>query len=118
MAWKKSSPRLTAAFEKAISAFPKAVPRKMFGYPAAFVNGQMASGLFQEQWFVRLAERDRTALLKTRGAEVFAPMKARPMKEYVVLPPSFAGTPAATRTWLAKSFAYAATLPPKAKKPR
>ena len=63
--------------------------RKMFGYPAGFVNGLMCCGVFGKSIFVRLNETDREALLKEEGAAYFDPMGtgARPMRNYVVVPP-------------------------------
>lgn len=53
----------------------------------------------------------------SEGAELFAPM-GRPMREYVVLPDDVVHDPAALREWLVRSAAYAASLPPKERKPR
>src|SRR5215468_5167920 len=75
------------------------MPRKMFGYPCAFENAQLFSGLFQDGLFVRLAEADRAELLAVPGAAPFAPMKARPMREYVVLPPGMLEDEEAVKGW-------------------
>ena len=48
--------------------------RKMFGYPCAFVAGNLFTGLHQENVIVRLAERDRVAAIGTEGARLFEPM--------------------------------------------
>jgi hypothetical protein len=53
--WRKSPAKLIATFE-AVAPGPPALHRKMFGYPAAFVNGNMFMGLFQEEMFLRLPE--------------------------------------------------------------
>jgi TfoX/Sxy family transcriptional regulator of competence genes len=84
-AWKKTPPELVAAFDNAVPASPKITRRPMFGYASAFVNGNMFAGTFQDAIVVRLAETDRAALLKVKGAAPFEPM-GRPMKEYVVVP--------------------------------
>ena len=86
----------------------------MFGYASAFVNGNMFAGTFQDTIIVRLAESDRVALLKLKGAEPFAPM-GRPMKEYVVVPASIAATPKALGGWIERSHRYARALPAKTK---
>ena len=83
--WKKAPPELVALFDAVLSAEPRAERRAMFGYPAAFVNGNMVTGLHQDDWMVRLAEPDRAELI-AMGGRTFEPMPGRPMREYVVLP--------------------------------
>lgn len=113
--WRKSPPDLIAAFGAAFPG-PPAERRQMFGYPAGFVNGNMFTGLHQENWMVRLGEADRVALLKKAGAKPFEPMPGHRMKEYIVMPSAIVSDPKALETWLGKAVAYAATLPPKAGK--
>ena len=88
----------------------------MFGHPSLFENGHLCAGLFADTMMVRLAEADRKKLLALKGAKPFAPMPGRPMKEYVVLPPSMLEDEEAVQAWLAKALAYARTLPPKTPK--
>jgi len=88
----------------------------MFGYPAAFVNGNMATGLHQEQVIVRLPAAERKALLAKPGARTFEPMPGRPMVEYIVVPPNLVVKAAALHGWIVKAVAYARSLPPKIKK--
>src|SRR6266545_2530121 len=72
---KKSPPRMPKwkpAPQDWIEAFDSALPsgverRKMFGYPAAFVNGNMAAGLHQDDLVLKLEEKDRAALMKAGG---------------------------------------------------
>ena len=85
----------------------------MFGYASAFVNGNMFAGTFQEAIVVRLAEDDRAALLKLKGAAPFEPMKGRPMKEYVVVPASIVATPKALGSWIERGHRYVLGLPAK-----
>lgn len=113
-AWKKSSEDLVELFENVFPG-PPAEQRKMFGYPAGFVNGNMFTGLFQEQFFVRLDEKERTELLKTSGARIFEPMSGRPMKEYVVLPPSIRSNSRNLSSWVNKALEYGKSLPSKSK---
>jgi TfoX/Sxy family transcriptional regulator of competence genes len=80
--------------------------RPMFGNLAAFVNGKMFSGLFGDDLFVRLDEKDREVLLKISETSTFEPMKGRKMKEYVVLPKSWSGKPGKVKPWIAKSMAF------------
>ena len=103
-------------FASVISGVPEAEPRKMFGYPCAFVNGQMLCGVFADRLMVRLSEEDRAKFLKLPGAKPFEPMPGRPMKEYVEVPRAMMESTAELRKWLKKSLAYAQSLPPKVKK--
>jgi TfoX/Sxy family transcriptional regulator of competence genes len=112
MKFDKSPQWLVQLFE-ALQTETGGAPRKMFGYPCAFENGQLFTGLFGDGMFVRLAEPDRAALLQTPGATPFAPMAGRPMKEYVVLPPSMLEDEEAVKGWLRRGLAYAQSLPPK-----
>jgi TfoX/Sxy family transcriptional regulator of competence genes len=114
-AWKKTSPEVVAAFDKAVPASPNVTRRPMFGYASAFVNGNMFAGTFQDSIVVRLAETDRSALLKLKGAARFEPM-GHPMKEYVVVPASIATKPKDLSAWIERGHRYALTLPTKAAK--
>src|SRR6266508_4368189 len=111
-AWKKTSPELVAAFDKALPTSPSVTRRPMFGYASAFVNGNMFAGTFQDTIVVRLAKTDRAALLKLKGAAPFEPM-GHPMREYVVLPPSIIAKPTELGAWIERGHRYALTLPAK-----
>ena len=50
-AWNELVERFSAVLER----HPEAVRKQMFGYPAAFMGGNMATGLFADRWIVRLA---------------------------------------------------------------
>jgi TfoX/Sxy family transcriptional regulator of competence genes len=116
--WEKSSPELVQLFEKAISGVPQAQSRKVFGYPAAFVNDQMFAGLHQENFILRLPEAERASFMKKHGAHVFEVMPGRPMREYVVVPLPVLNSASQLDAWLGKALAYAQSLPPKAAKPK
>jgi len=89
---------------------------KMFGQPAAFVNGTMFFGVFGESVFVRLSEGDRVAARRIPGFVPFEPMPGRTMQEYVVIPRSVLELPDRARQWVTRSLRYAAGLP--AKRPK
>lgn len=89
----------------------------MFGFPCAFVNGNMFAGLHQDSLILRLGEAERGELLREPGARLFEPMPGRSMKEYVAAPPGVLGDATLLRKWMKKSFAFAAALPPKGAKP-
>ena len=103
-------------FQTAIEGFPEVAYRKMFGYPCAFVHGQMLTGIFQDRIMLRLSETDRAKFLKLPGAKPFEPMPGRVMREYVELPPDMMHSQAAIKRWLKYGLAYVETLPPKTKK--
>jgi len=111
--FEKSPQWLVDLFDGQIADLP-AARRLMFGYPAAFANGQLACGLFGDGMMVRLPDDERARLLALPGAKVFDPMGGRPMKEYALLPPDLLEDEEAVHGWMEKAVAYAATLPPKA----
>ena len=120
MAWRKSPATLIATFEQALPADARVQRRQMFGYPAAFANGNLFTGLHQGDLMVRLAEADR-GKLKALGGVTFAPMPGRGMREYVVVPPAIVSDKRALKHWMSRSLAFACTLPtkkPKTKRPK
>jgi TfoX N-terminal domain len=108
----KPAPGSVSRFRAALAAQPAAVERSMFGCPCAFVGGNMTAGLYGDDWFVRLPAAERAGLLAEDGAHPFAPMPGRPMREYVVLPPSIVADDAAIAHWLSRAVTFALTLPP------
>ena len=117
MAWEKSSEDLVERFYAALPDDDGVERRKMFGYPCAFVNGNMFTGLHEQNLIVRLPEERREALF-AEGAKVFAPMQGRVMKEYVALAPDVIAEPEALSARLAESFSFVSAMPVKKKKPR
>ncbi len=120
--WTKAPEALVDLFSHAIESLPGVQPRKMFGYPAAFVNGNMFSSLFQSSMILRLSERDRAVCAERFEARRFEPMPGRPMREYVEVPEQILKSPELLDAWLRKARDHAAALPPKtarrAAKPR
>jgi TfoX/Sxy family transcriptional regulator of competence genes len=112
MKWRKSSQQLIDTFQ-AVAPSPPAMLRKMFGYPAAFINGNMFMGLFEENMILRLPESDRTEMMKIKGARIFEPMPGRQMREYVVVPAALVDSHEALRPWIARALQYGETLKPK-----
>jgi TfoX/Sxy family transcriptional regulator of competence genes len=109
----KSPPELVARFEEAAARHPDAERRKMFGYPALFVGGNLATGLFADAWMVRLGAADLEALVALPGAGPFSPMPGRTMRGYATLPPDVVADHAALDGWLEKAIAFAGSLPAK-----
>lgn len=116
--WKSAPPELVRRFEDAVAGLPGAELRKMFGYPAAFVNGNMLGGLFQDSMMLRLSPDDLARFRADTGAELFEPMPGRVMREYAVVPPAILGSKSRLRPWLEKALAYTTSLPAKPPKIR
>jgi len=112
MAWEKSPPELVEAFGAVVARFPDATRRQMFGYPAAFVGGNLATSLFADRWVVRLSEAEAEAA-RAEGAGSFEPVPGRPMKAYVLVPRPDVGDDAAIRRWVERGLAQAGSMPPK-----
>jgi len=119
MTWRKPSEDLVALLDEVVPQGEAAVEFKpMFGGPCYWCGGNMFAAVHQESIIVRLGEQDRAELLAVPGAHLFEPMEGRPMREYVVFPDVLTADKGALRGWLGKGLAYAASLPPKEKKPR
>ena len=116
--WRKAPEALVQRFNNVIKGFPEVEPRKMFGYPCAFIKGYMFAGIHQESMFLRLSSEDREALLAIEGAAPFQPMPNRIMKEYVTIPQSIIESETDLNRWIKKSIHYTNTLPPKKPKPK
>jgi TfoX/Sxy family transcriptional regulator of competence genes len=114
--WRKSPPDLVERFGAAVAGIEGLETRKMFGYPAGFIGGNMVTGLHQESWIVRLPEDARNEQLEA-GWTTFEPMAGRPMREYLALPAEILDDPDAARDWVERAAAYVRTLPPKKPKP-
>jgi TfoX/Sxy family transcriptional regulator of competence genes len=113
--WTKSPPALVEIFAAALPDDPRVERRAMFGYPAAFANGHLFTGLHQDDLMLRLGESERAALLALPGAKPFAPMPGRVMREYAVVPAALHADRRALCAWMKKALAYACGLPPKAR---
>ena len=111
--FEKSPPELVARFDAVAVRHPDAERRKMFGYPALFVGGNLVTGLFADRWMIRLGDEDRAELLSLPGAAPFAPMPGRTMTGYAVLPRDVVGDDAALDDWLARAIALGKSLPAK-----
>jgi|SRR6185436_1321729 len=86
--------------------------RKMFGGIAFMAHGNMCCGVSGEDLMVRLGEDGADAALDEPGAR---PMDftGRPMKGYAFVGPAGTASDSALRDWVARTLAFADTLPPK-----
>ena len=116
--WEKSSQTLIDNFAKALPVDTSVEYRKMFGYPCAFVNGNMFCGLHQQDVIVRLGAEEVLARIAAGDGEAFSPMAGRTMREYLALPEADRTDVARLRRWLKLGFNHTKALPGKAPKRR
>src|SRR5229473_1224482 len=118
MAWTKSPQSLIDLFDKSVPSSVTVSRRKMFGYPAAFANGNLFIGLHQNDFIMRLSEEDRSRSSAKYGERTFEPMKGRPMREYVRLPEELLTDARKRAPWIKQSLEYAEGIKPKEIKPK
>ena len=113
--FEKPTPELVERFDAAVTRVGRAdvTRRPMFGHPCAWINGNMATGLFAQSWWVRLPPDRLKAVLVSGEATPFEVMPGRAMKDYAVMPASVVGDPPRLDAWLREAFDFTATLPPK-----
>jgi len=111
----KSPGPLVERFAAVIGERDDVERRQMFGYPCAFVGGNLVTGLHQATWFVRLPP-ETSDELRALGGGSFEPMPGRPMTGYTLMPASIVDDDASVRQWVDRSVAFGRTLPPKAAK--
>lgn len=108
MKMEKAPPELVERFGTFMEErFPEVARRKMFGYPAAFVNGNLATGLFASSWFVRLPESEAGDM------ETLMPMADRPMRGYYIVPTETVADDDELTPWVRKAIGHTRTLPAK-----
>ena len=113
MKWEKSPKELIERFDGVVPKDSQVERRKMFGYPCAFVKGNMFMGVHQKDMFLRLSENDRKEFLKLDMTKQFEPVSGRKMREYVVVPPNMIDDVGSLEPWILKSLKYALSLPSK-----
>jgi len=111
--WRRSPEVLVRRFSELVPEDPRVSRRQMFGYPCAFVGGNLFMGLHQDAMILRLSDDDRSEFLGLEGAAIFEPMPGRPMREYVVVPRRVLGRTATLSAWIRRGLGYAASIPPK-----
>ena len=112
----KPSEEAKAAFSRVVPDDPSITLKPMFGNLAAFVNGNMFSGLFGEDLFVRLPDEE-AAQVKRQGGRPFEPMPGHAMSGYVMVPATWQKKPDPARVWVVRALALTRAMPAKAKKP-
>ncbi len=110
--FRPSPQAVVALFERVAPAGPNVTRRKMFGFPAAFVTGNLCCGTFNDRIMLRLPE-DARAELGALGGTPFEPMPGRPMNGYVAVGLHVFADESALHTWLERAATLTRTLPPK-----
>jgi hypothetical protein len=116
--WKKSPPDLIERFAAALPTHPAIVRKPMFGYAAAFANGNMVCGLFRDSVVVRLGKEGASQAISEDRAAQFAPMPGRAMTGYVLVPAADALDAKALAAWLQRALEFTLTVPKKPGKAR
>lgn len=112
MTMPKPSEHAKAAFQKLVPPDPAVTTRPMFGNLAAFVNGNMFSGLFGDDLFVRVSDEDQAKIHK-QGGKAFEPMPGRAMTGYAIVPPGWQKKPDVARSWIITALTRSRALPAK-----
>ena len=111
----KPSEQAKAAFSRLVPDDPSITLKPMFGNLAAFVNGNMFSGLFGEDLFVRLPD-DEAGHVKRQGGRPFEPVPGHAMSGYVMVPATWQKKPDSVHAWVVQALTLTRALPAKAKK--
>jgi hypothetical protein len=118
--FEKPPAALVERFEEVVGrvAGPEVTRRPMFGHPCAWVNGNMATGLFADKWWVRLSPERLDEVLGSGEATTFSVMPGRAMQGYAVMSPARVADETAVEAWVREALAYTASMPPKQPKAR
>lgn len=111
----KPSGQAKAAFAKLVPGEPAVTLKPMFGNMAAFVNGNMFSGLFGDGLFVRLPDNEAAPIMKA-GGRPFEPMPGHAMTGYVMVPADWQKRPDSVRAHITRSLELTRKMPAKAAK--
>jgi TfoX N-terminal domain len=113
--FEKSPPELVAHFESVLGRVgrPDTTRRQMFGYPCAWVGGNMASGLFATSWWVRLSPERLAAVIASGEGRQFEVMPGRAMKGYAAMSEAILADEVTLDAWVSEALDYTSTLPPK-----
>ena len=112
----KPSEATKERFKALLPDDPRVSSRPMFGQLAAFVNGNMFTGIIGDAIFVRPSDADYETLMDKLGGRTFQAVSGMPMKGYVVLPDDWVHAPKHDkdlRTWIARALESTAALPAK-----
>lgn len=112
----KPSEMAKQRFSALVPDEPAIALKPMFGNLAAFVNGNMFSGLFGEGLFVRLPDDEAEAVIK-KGGKPFEPVAGHRMGGYVMVPADWQTRPEGVKPLIGRALTLTRAMPAKAKKP-
>jgi TfoX/Sxy family transcriptional regulator of competence genes len=104
------------AFDDSVQSLSGIERRKMFGYPAIFISGNMVAGLVRDNMILRLSMEDTERFLALPGAAPFIAMGGRRMRQWVVVPPALSKSKSELAAWLERAMAHGRALPRKSSK--
>jgi len=110
MSWPKASSEKEVLLDELVEGLP-CEKKRMFGAPCFFAKHSMFTGVFAEDIFIRLPDKERARFIKeNRGAKAFEPIEGRKMSEYLIIPHALLKNKDSVRQWLRVSFDYSSTL--------
>ena len=113
MKWKKAPDQLVSLLADRMKGV-ECEYKKMFGYPAYFINGNMFAGLHGDKVFLRLSDSEIKRFREEQPeAKLLEPVPGRIMSSYVVLPESVYSNEECFNLWLDSSVKYVSSLPKK-----
>src|SRR5947199_10148982 len=115
MARQRSPRERGSACARRVPATRAGAPRTTFGYPAAFVGGNMFAGLHEDRFVLRLGDEDLAAA-KRLGAKDFEPMPGRAMKGWIILPERLLADDGQACRWIERARSHVSTMPAKGKR--
>jgi len=95
-----------------LTATEDIVEKPMVGGIGFLWRGNLLCGVMGDELLVRLAARDAAELDGNGGAHPMV-MAGQVAKSWMLIPPTTVRTDAGLTSWLARAFAFGATLPPK-----
>ena len=104
--------QLAERVRTALGERPNLTERKMFGGVAFMLNGNVATGVLDDDVLVRLDPEEAERALDEPGARIFD-MTGRPMTGWVLVGPEGTATDEGLRAWVERGAAFAESLPPK-----
>lgn len=111
----KPSDQAKQRFSALVPDEPAITLKPMFGNLAAFVNGNMFSGLFGDGLFVRLPDSEAEPVIK-KGGKWFEPMAGHRMSGYVMVAPDWQKKPETVKPLIARALMLTRAMPAKAPK--
>jgi TfoX/Sxy family transcriptional regulator of competence genes len=106
--WKKVPADLAAMFDAALPPAVDVERRKMFGCPAAFVNGNLFAGLHEDRLMIRLP---------SEAANRPCVLMGRTMREYALFADALEMAPREMAAWIRRAYDFTRAMPPKPRKP-